>query len=159
MKWRERYRAGVGASAWNLLGASIQLPFGAILLASASYIGVLSTSELMARTHGWELVKSLGLLVFPVVFGLALGAVLAWYGFAMLADGLGARRTVTGTIERRTVHPGKAVSYSVVVYSVVVKEALVWVPREVYQSLREGMRVKLECGRFERKLNMLWTEE
>ena len=86
------------------------------------------------------------------LFALGLAWVLLRSGAGMALDLLGMRRFAEGPVTgRRRVRAGKGVHYTASVAGVAVAPN-----REAFDALREGARVRVEYGRFERTVYRVW---
>lgn len=158
-RWRLTWSRGVGGAAFDLLGAVVMIPVGLIVLSGATMVPLAMGASFAGISQQWgdgrhlAAVGSVLALVATEVFGLWLAWVLLRSGGGMGLDLLGVRRTVEGEVsERRTVPTGKG---GVMYRATVAGEAL-RPSREAYERLREGARVRVQFGRFERTVYRLW---
>lgn len=159
-RWRLAWSRGVGWALLDLLGAVVMVPFGLVVLGGATVPLLMGVpfariaQEWSAGRHlaaaGWALA-----LVPTEAFGLFLAYALLKSGGGGLLDLMGVRRTVEGEVsERHTVRTGKG---GTLYCATVAGEALL-PSGDAWSLLREGTRVRVQFGRFERAVYRLWTE-
>jgi hypothetical protein len=152
--YRTVYRASIGVSLFQIVGALIMVPFG-VLIAAGLVVGGLDLAERLREEVArdpWSLVRTVPLVLLTAAFGLFLAYALLRHGIGGLLDALGVQRSLEGVIEeRRTARGSKGgMQRYIRVTGVEIK-----VQKEPFDRARDGLRVRVRFGRFERELTEL----
>lgn len=157
-RFRTVYAASAGTWLFQMLGAVLMLPFGALLAGGLTFGGreVLALMLAEASRDPWSLLRTIPLSLFGGAFGLFLTYALLRHGGGSLLDALGAKRSLSGEVEARRIARGTRGGAQR--YLRIAGEEI-RCPRAPYEHASEGKRVRVRFGRFERELDRLEIEE
>ncbi len=159
-RWQLVWSRGVGWVFFDVMGALMMVPFGAVLLAGATVPIVMGLpfAEIARRWGDGRHLAAVGSvlgMVVAEVFGLWLAWVLLKSGGGMGLDLLITRRIAEGTVsDLRTIPTGKG---GVMYCATVAGEAL-HPSGGAFERLREGEQVRVQFGRFERAVYRIWAK-
>jgi hypothetical protein len=156
-RYRTVYTAPAGVRMFQLFGALIMLPFGALVSGALVVGGADAAGRVLTEgdRDPWSLLRAVPLLLFGALFGLFLAYALLRHGFGSLLDAFGAARTLTGEIEARRIARGTKSGEQRYVR---VAGEEIKCPRVPFDRALEGTRVRVRFGRFERELSSLEIE-
>lgn len=149
-RYRVVYSAPFGSTLFLALGASIMIPFGALLLAGLVFGVPKLLVDLVHERHADTLasLRAIGSAVIVIGFGGFLTYALLRHGVGSLIDLVGARRVVEGEVTARRVARG---TRGVTRYVTVCDEVAV-ADESAYAEAFLGRRVRMRFGRFERQI-------